>query len=114
VRAVDSNNQLPYYFQVLGDLNRLKILSMIGEREISVSEIVLAMQLSQPLVSHHLRSLKESGILETRRNGPFVLYRLKNPKLLDVLGLFSEVLPQVTKTKELKPMFMCPPWFKKF
>lgn len=109
-----SNNQISYYFQILGDLNRLKIISLIGTRELTVSEIVSKMQLSQPLISHHLRSLKESEILETKRNGPFIFYRLKNPKLLDVLGLFAEVLPRRDDQTNTGPTFMCPPFFKDF
>jgi DNA-binding transcriptional ArsR family regulator len=111
-RVLGINNQLPYYFQILSDSNRLKIISIIGKRELSVSEIVNEMKLSQPLVSHHLRNLKESGILDTKRNGPLVFYRLSNINLLDVLGLFSEVLPKDIVTIDKEPMFMCPPWFK--
>ncbi len=108
------NSHLSYYFQILSDPNRLKIISIIGNKELSVSEIVSAMKLSQPLVSHHLKALKESEILETKRTGPFIYYRLKNTKLLDILGLFSEVLPKSSSYVEMIPMFMCPPWFKKF
>lgn len=111
---MDGNSQLSYYFQILSDPNRLKIISLIGRKELSVTEIVSAMRLSQPLVSHHLKTLKESDILETKRSGPFIYYRLKNEKLLDVLGLFLEVLPMSTEHKDIMPMFMCPPWFKNF
>lgn len=111
---MDGNSQLSYYFQILSDPNRLKIISLIGSKELSVTEIVSAMKLSQPLVSHHLKALKESDILETKRTGPFIYYRLKNVTLLDVLGLFSEILPKNTEYKNIMPMFMCPPWFKNF
>lgn len=109
-----AENQMPYYFQILSDANRLRIISLIGSKELSVTEIVSEMHLSQPLVSHHLRVLKESGILETKRNGPFIYYRLMNPKLLDVLGLFEEVLPKGIKGTMDVPMFQCPPCFHNF
>ncbi len=109
---MDGNSQLSYYFQILSDPNRLKIISLIGSKELSVTEIVSAMKLSQPLVSHHLKALKDSDILETKRTGPFIYYRLKNVRLLDVLGLFTEILPNNTEYKDMMPMFICPPWFK--
>lgn len=111
---MDDKSHLAYYFQVLSDSNRLKIISIIGNKELSVSEIVAAINLSQPLVSHHLKTLKESGILETNRKGPFIFYRLANAGILDILGLFSEILPQRIESKESKPMFECPVWYGKF
>jgi DNA-binding transcriptional ArsR family regulator len=114
VITIDGKNDLSYYFQILGDSNRLKIISLIGSKELSVSEIVSAMNLSQPLVSHHLKTLKESRILETNRKGPFVFYRLTNVKILDVLGLFSEILTKNSEYNDTNPMFHCPPWFEEF
>jgi DNA-binding transcriptional ArsR family regulator len=111
---VDGNSHLSYYFQILSDPNRLKIISLIGSKELSVTEIVSLMKLSQPLVSHHLKALKDSDILETKRTGPFIYYRLKNVQLLDVLGLLSEILPKNNEHNNTMPMFMCPPWFKNF
>ena len=78
-------------FQLLGDINRLKIISAIGVEERSVSDIIEAVGLSQPLVSHHLRALRENGILNSFRKGPFIYYQLANPRLLEALTLFSEI-----------------------
>ena len=69
---MDDALKLQHLFQTLGDANRLKIIKFIGERERSVSEIVEALGLSQPLVSHHLRILRERQILLTKRTGPFI------------------------------------------
>ena len=97
---MDDAHKLQHLFQTLGDVNRLKIIKFIGDKEKSVSEIVEALGLSQPLVSHHLRILREREILQTNRNGPFIYYKLKNEKLLDVLGLFLEMASSC---------FCCPP-----
>jgi len=88
---MDDARLLEQLFQIIGKENRLKIIQFIGEKERSVSEIVEFTGLSQPLVSHHLKTLRKSGILSTRRKGPFIYYRLKTIKLLGVLGLFLEV-----------------------
>ena len=88
---MDDAQLLEHLFQTIGKENRLKIIKFIGEKERSVSEIVEFTGLSQPLVSHHLKTLRNSDILSTKRNGPFIYYRLKNIKLLGILGLFLEI-----------------------
>jgi len=89
---MDDAVKLQTIFQALGDANRLRIIKFIGERERSVSEIVQAIGLSQPLVSHHLKLLRNMNILETRRNGPFIFHRLKEKKILEALEGVSKVL----------------------
>jgi ArsR family transcriptional regulator len=106
-------HKLQHLLQTLGEANRLKIIKFIGDRERSVSEIVEATGLSQPLVSHHLRILREREILQTQRNGPFIYYKLKEEKLLDALGLFLEIGRSAKSKGHHDPMFCCPPWWRK-
>ncbi len=82
---------LELFFQTIGKENRIKIIRFIGNEERSVSEIVEFTTLSQPLVSHHLKTLRNSSILVTKRNGPFIYYRLTNIKLLDLLDQLQEI-----------------------
>ena len=110
---MDDANKLQYLFQTLGDANRLKIIKFIDKQERSVSEIVEETKLSQPLVSHHLRTLREKEILETKRNGPFIYYKLKDQKLLDALGLFLDIANSLSGIKNDKPMFCTPKWWRK-
>ena len=105
--------RLQLYFQILSDVNRLCIIKFIGHEERAVSEIVKAMDLSQPLVSHHLKTLKNSNILDTKRAGPFIYYKLKDTRFLDLLGLFEDILPN-EGVPDAMPMFCCPNWWKKF
>jgi DNA-binding transcriptional ArsR family regulator len=106
---MDDAHRLQHLFQTLGEANRLKIIKFIGKKERSVSEIVEAIGLSQPLVSHHLRILRERDILQTKRTGPFIYYKLKNEKLLDALGLFLEIASSTKSKRPCDPMFCCPP-----
>lgn len=85
---MDNEQKLQLIFQTLGDANRLRIIQFIGDRECSVSEIVQAVNLSQPLVSHHLRVLRENQVLDSSRKGPFVIYKLKDKRLMEALNLF--------------------------
>jgi DNA-binding transcriptional ArsR family regulator len=96
----------------LSDINRLRIISFIGSGERSVTEIVKETNLSHPLVSHHLKTLKNSRLLETKRKGPFIHYKLTSLKLLEVLGLLEEVLPKDFDMAEVRPMFCCPGWWR--
>ena len=83
--------KLQLIFQTLSDYNRLGMIQFICEKERSVGEIVKETKLSQPLVSHHLRVLRDNGILETKRIGPFVFYYIRDKKILDAINLFLEL-----------------------
>jgi DNA-binding transcriptional ArsR family regulator len=108
---MDEAQKLQSVFQTLGEANRLRIIKFIGDQERSVSQIVEETGLSQPLVSHHLRALRESLILDTKRQGPFIYYKLKDAKLLEALGLMLEIFKDSEiDTKER--MFSIPSWWK--
>ncbi len=65
------------FFKILSDKTRLRILMLIeDEKELCVSELVHALNESQPKVSRHLAQLREVGVLEVRRQGQMVFYRL--------------------------------------
>jgi len=104
--------ELQYLFQTLADVNRLRIIQFLGREERPVSEIVAFLRQSQPLVSHHLRVLRESGVLTTRRDGPFVFYSLRDKRLIDALGIFQEVAAAGEGEAAAPRMFCCPPWWR--
>ncbi len=104
---MDNAQELQLIFQTLGDANRLRIIQFISEKECTVSEIVQASKLSQPLVSHHLRVLRKNHILDSERKGPFVIYRLRNKKLLEALDLFLLIFKDIPIVNENKTMFRC-------
>jgi ArsR family transcriptional regulator len=62
-------------FKALGDEARLRILRAVEIAELSVAEIVEALKMPQSSVSRHLKPLRDSGLLETRREGTSVYYR---------------------------------------
>jgi DNA-binding transcriptional ArsR family regulator len=107
---MEDMGKLQSFFQTLAEANRLRIIKVIGKERRSVSEIVEMTRLSQPLVSHHLRLLREQMILETQREGPFIYHRLKDERLLDALGLCAEIAAHSQKDQKIKRTFCCPPW----
>jgi ArsR family transcriptional regulator len=62
-------------FKALGDEARLRILRAVETAELSVAEIVQALKMPQSSVSRHLKPLRDSGLLDTRRDGTSVYYR---------------------------------------
>ncbi len=105
---MDDGIKLQILFQTLGDANRLKIIKFIGNQRRTVSEIVASTGLSQPLVSHHLRVLREQNILNTKRDGPFIYYELSDARILEALGLFTQILINSKNKTDIKVnMFSC-------
>lgn len=109
---MDDIQGLEYLFQTLSDRNRLKIIQYIGSKTCSVSELVEATGLSQPLVSHHLKDLRDKQVLETERKGPFVYHKLKDIRILDALGIFSEIAGKISVVKYPERAFTFPLWCK--
>jgi len=69
----------------LSDENRLRVLLSLREGRVSVSSLVEALQLSQPLISHHLKELKRSLLVKVERKGPFVYYELTDQRILQII-----------------------------
>ncbi|MER6194858.1 metalloregulator ArsR/SmtB family transcription factor [Streptomyces cyaneofuscatus] len=75
-------------FKALGDPVRLRLLSMIASRaggEVCVCDLTPAFDLSQPTISHHLKLLKQAGLIDSERRGTWVYYRLL-PQMTDRLA----------------------------
>ena len=102
--------KLAQFIKVLGDANRLAIIHAIGKSSLSVTDIIHATELSQTLVSFHLRALREHAIVTTQRDGPFIYYRLTVPELYDLIGElsrvagvengFSQAIPSLERVKQ--------------
>ncbi|MCF8079200.1 MAG: metalloregulator ArsR/SmtB family transcription factor [Desulfobacterales bacterium] len=85
----------------LSDGNRLRILQLISNGRKSVSAIVEKLDLSQPLVSHHLKELKRSLLVRVEREGPFVYYELADSRILDVLQILNDVATDLLTERKM-------------
>jgi DNA-binding transcriptional ArsR family regulator len=65
-------------FRALGNQVRLNILGLLAVREMCICEIVEAIEAANSTIAHHLRLLTEGGLVESRRDGKFTIYRLNN------------------------------------
>ena len=75
------------FCRALADDTRQRMLELLLERELSVSEIVERFQLSQPTVSHHLDTLRRYGLLASRRQGKHIYYRTRREQVVRCCGL---------------------------
>ncbi len=69
------------YHKALADPTRLRLLQRLAERQATVTELIEHVDLSQPLVSWHLRRLRAAGVVETRRSGREVICTISREAL---------------------------------
>jgi ArsR family transcriptional regulator len=75
----DWAGDLARMFKALGDPVRLRLLSLVASSagaEACVCDLTAPFSLSQPTISHHLKVLREAGLLECERRGTWVWYRV--------------------------------------
>ncbi len=79
-------DRLAPMFKALGDPVRLRMISMIAAvDELCVCEITPAFHLSSATISHHLKGLRDAGLVDCERRGTFVYYHLQ-PTAIEALS----------------------------
>ncbi len=74
---------------------RLKILCVLGDREVSVQDIVEQVGTSQSNISQHLAILRDKGVLATRKDANRVFYRVGDLRTLKLVGMVRDVFCSV-------------------
>jgi ArsR family transcriptional regulator len=88
--------ELARVFKALADPARLRLLSLIGAHaggEVCVCDLTAAFDLTQPTISHHLKTLREAGLIGCQRRGTWVYYWLIPAALERVSALLSAPVP---------------------
>jgi ArsR family transcriptional regulator len=80
--------------RLLADPSRLRILLLVEREELSVAELQEILGMGQSRISTHLAQLKQAGLVEDRRNGKSILYRLKPGAQSDGFAQMLSVLRQ--------------------
>jgi len=83
---------LAQVFKALGDPVRIRLVSLISAHqggEVCVCDLTTAFDLTQPTISHHLKVLRQAGIIDSERRGTWVYYRLVPAALDRVAALLS-------------------------
>jgi DNA-binding transcriptional ArsR family regulator len=85
-------------FHALSDPIRLEILAYLRDGEKCVCEIVPHLNLIQPLISRHLKILKDAGLIRCRKDGTKRMYSIVDEKLCGIIdGLSAELLDVLMK-----------------
>jgi DNA-binding transcriptional ArsR family regulator len=74
-------------FRAFSDTSRVKILSALTVQEMNVGALAQVVGISESAVSHHMRGLRQMGIVEARRDGKEVYYRIEDEH---IVALFQQ------------------------
>jgi len=95
--SADQAVALAPMFKALGDPIRLRLMSMItSTREVCVCDLTDAFDVSAPTISHHLRVLREAGLVDCERRGTWVYYWTR-PQVLNQLGALFALADPATR-----------------
>lgn len=76
----------------LADPNRIMILYTLSQSSRNVTELCHELDMPQPLVSRHLKVLRERGMVKTERRGTVIVYSLGDKRLVQALDLLRAVM----------------------
>ncbi len=91
-------------FKALSDETRLRIIKLLGHGELCVCDLVAALDMIQPKVSFHLRVLKKAKLLQDRKEGKWMHYRIDDADMFKRLILLSvlERMSEETSKRDKK------------
>ncbi|MFB3896675.1 MAG: ArsR/SmtB family transcription factor [bacterium] len=91
-QSFDEASQIVEFLKIISEENRLKILCLLREGEKCVCEIWPALDLAQNLTSHHLKVLKDFGLVTSRQEGLNVFYSINKNVVNKYLKLINNCL----------------------
>ena len=98
------------FFRLLGHPARVRILELLRDGERSVGDLQEALGLDSSGTSQHLAALRRQGLVETRRQGTTIFYKLKDPRVAQLLQVAREILTaNLAETRELLDGLREPP-----
>lgn len=92
---------LERFFQALGDRTRLRLLNLIGGQEVCVCYFVEILAQPQPKISRHLAYLRSAGIVEARRDGKWMHYRIVMPPNIGASQILRHTLATLQEEKDM-------------
>jgi ArsR family transcriptional regulator, lead/cadmium/zinc/bismuth-responsive transcriptional repressor len=79
-------------FRAFSDTSRVWILSALAQQELNVTQLALAIGISESAISHHMRGLRQMHLVQTRRDGKEVYYRIDDEH---IIALFQQGVDHV-------------------
>lgn len=90
------------FFRALADHTRLRLLNLMGTDEVCVCFFVEVLRTNQPKISRHLAYLRRAGVVEARREGKWMHYRIVEPPDSHAARIFKEVREWLKEDTEMQ------------
>jgi ArsR family transcriptional regulator len=103
------------FFSALADRTRLRLLNLMRNDEVCVCFFVEILRTNQPKISRHLAYMRRAGIVDARREGSWMHYRIVDPPDADAARVLRETLgwlandPEMQKDRERLVKVCCAP-----
>jgi DNA-binding transcriptional ArsR family regulator len=94
ILSTEKAQRMAEFFSLLGDTNRLRIVSILAIKELCVCDLAAALDMSESAVSHQLRALRAMRIVRYHKQGRKVFYRLQDNHVLDLYHSVAEHLDE--------------------
>jgi DNA-binding transcriptional ArsR family regulator len=94
ILSTDKAQRMAEFFSLLGDANRLRILSVLAQKELCVCDLAAALDMSESAVSHQLRALRAMRLVSYRKQGRNVFYHLQDRHVLNLYQSIAEHLDE--------------------
>jgi DNA-binding transcriptional ArsR family regulator len=91
---LEKAQRMAEFFSLLGDANRLRILSLLAQQELCVCDLADELSMSESAVSHQLKTLRALRLVKYQKQGRRVFYRLTDHHVLDLYYAVSEHLEE--------------------
>jgi ArsR family transcriptional regulator len=90
------------FFRALADRTRLRLINLMGDAEICVCFFVEVLGTNQPKISRHLAYLRKAGIVDARRDGKWIHYRVTEPSDPNAARVMREVRSWLIEDSEMQ------------
>lgn len=90
------------FFRALADRTRLRLLNLMGADEVCVCFFVEILKTNQPKISRHLAYLRRAGIVDARRDGQWMHYRIVEPSDPDAMQVLKDVMTWLVNDPEMQ------------
>jgi ArsR family transcriptional regulator len=90
------------FFRALADRTRLRLLNLMGNDEVCVCFFVEILKTNQPKISRHLAYLRRAGIVDARREGQWMHYRIVEPANPDAARVLKDTMTWLANDQEMQ------------
>ena len=93
VSETPTSHEVLRRFQAVAEETRFRVVQLLARGELCVCELQAELDVAQPLLSFHLKKLKDAGLVSDRRDGRWVHYALVHEALSDMRTFLGGVTP---------------------